>query len=213
MAACRLLLRLAALAALAQLVAAISFVVTPGGDLECVLETLSAEALRPGMTLPETIFLGRAAFMLRSLEAPPHLRHTHPGLFATVTGPSGTVLWQQHISPRRARPPPQRRSRSCLPPLSSLRPPSRRHSFKEDAVFAGDGLGEYKLCFQATLNPGEGARLGWWRLSVAALTPPQPPGRPTPASRSTSSTCSPTRALLTRGCWSRSRASRSSRRW
>jgi len=142
MAACRLLLRLAALAALAQLAAAISFVVTPGGDLECVLETLSAEALRPGMTLPETFFLGRAAFMLRSLEAPPHLRHTHPGMFATVTGPSGTVLWQQHISP----------------------------SFKEDAVFAGDGLGEYKLCFQATLNPGEGARVGW-RHSGAVLTP------------------------------------------
>jgi len=169
MAACRLLLRLAALAALAQLAAAISFVVTPGGDLECVLETLSAEALRPGMTLPETFFLGRAAFMLRSLEAPPHLRHTHPGMFATVTGPSGTVLWQQHISPRRA--PSASVVLAELPAcLSSLRPPSRRPSFKEDAVFAGDGLGEYKLCFQATLNPGEGARVGW-RHSGAVLTP------------------------------------------
>lgn len=114
---------LLALLSLARGASGVSFIVRPGGKEECVNEVLSAEALRPGMTLPET-FLGRSAFLLRPMEG--GFPGAAPSLQATIRGPSGLVLWQQQITP----------------------------SFKDDAVFGGNGLGDYSLCFTATVPPG-----------------------------------------------------------
>ena len=120
--ACSLL----ALLSLAGHASGVAFVVRPGGKEECINEVLLPEALRPGMTLPET-FLGRSAFLLRPLEGGKFMG-AQPSLQATIRGPSGLVLWQQQITP----------------------------SFKDDAVFGGDGLGDYSLCFAASVPPGAG---------------------------------------------------------
>jgi hypothetical protein len=85
-----------------------------------VTESLSADSLRPGQTLPD-VFGGRASFALRPLST----NLASPGVLATVRGPSGAQLWAQHVGPW----------------------------WKEDAVFAGDGLGEYALCFAYPPSP------------------------------------------------------------